>query len=37
MIARALIVLPVTMIFAQDPAAAASAEHGKVAYMQHGC
>ena len=37
MVVRALIVLPVTMIFAQDPAAAASTEHGKVAYMQHGC
>ena len=37
MIARALIVLPVMMIFAQDPVAAASAEHGKAAYMQHGC
>jgi len=37
MIARASIVLPVIMIFAQDPAVAASAEHGKAAYMQHGC
>lgn len=37
MVVRALIVLPVTMIFAQNPAAAASAERGKAAYMQHGC
>ena len=37
MIVRALIVLPVTMIFAQGPAAAASVERGKVAFMQHGC
>jgi ubiquinol-cytochrome c reductase cytochrome c subunit len=37
MIVRALIVLPMAMIFAQDEAAAASAEHGKAAYMQHGC
>ena len=37
MVVRALIVLSVTMIFAQDPTAAASTEHGKVAYMQHGC
>jgi mono/diheme cytochrome c family protein len=35
--ARALIVLPVTIIFAQNPAVAASAEQGKAAYMQHGC
>ncbi len=37
MIVRALIVLPVTIIFAQGPAAAASVERGKVAFMQHGC
>ena len=37
MIIRVLIGLPVIMIFTQDPAAVASAEHGKVAYMQHGC
>ena len=37
MVVRALIALPVTMIFAQSPAVAASAEHGKAAYMQHGC
>jgi len=37
MVVRALTLLSVTMIFAQDPAAAASTEHGKVAYMQHGC
>ncbi len=34
---RALVVLPVTMILAHNPAAAALAEHGKVAFMQHGC
>lgn len=37
MIVRALIVLPVIVILAQNPAVAASADHGKVAYMQHGC
>ena len=37
MVVRALTLLSVTMIFAQDPAAAASVEHGKAAYMQHGC
>ena len=37
MIIRALIVLPMAMIFAQNQAAAASAQHGKAAFMQHGC
>jgi mono/diheme cytochrome c family protein len=37
MIVRALIAMPVAMILAQSEVAAASAEHGKAAYMQHGC
>src|SRR4026209_2956614 len=37
MVVRALTLLSVTMIFAQDPAAAASTEHGNVAYMRRGC
>ena len=37
MIVRALIVLLTMMVFATDLAAAASAEHGEAAFMQHGC
>ena len=37
MIVRALVVLSVTIILAQYPAAAASTEHGKAAFIQHGC
>ena len=37
MIVRALIMLSVAIVFAQNPAVAASAEHGKAAFMQHGC